>query len=160
MLRILQSVISNQISSKTVACQIKILKIIHSNSPIFKIIINKLINNQKISLNSCDTIIDYLYINDFCTAIDEIIKFKVDGVYNICSGNEYKILDIIDFLYKNISHDQIISLDPSLDREHSSRYICGSNTKLKLNTNWNNSVQIEVGLLQLIQYYKLYNENK
>jgi nucleoside-diphosphate-sugar epimerase len=123
-------------------------------------IINKLINNQKISLNSCDTIIDYLYINDFCTAIDEIIKFKADGVYNICSGNEYKILDIIDFLYKNITHDQIISLDPSLDREHSSKYICGCNTKLKLNTNWNNSVQIEVGLLQLIQYYKLYNENK
>lgn len=120
-------------------------------------IINKLIDDQEIILNSCDTIIDYLHIDDFCTAVDKLIEHKTYGIYNICSGNEYKLLDLISFIYKTLTINKSPTLDPSLNRKYSSKYICGSNEKLKLNTGWTASISIETGLLQLIQYYKLYN---
>ena len=117
-------------------------------------IINKLITQQNITLNSCDTIIDYLYIDDFCSAIHKIIEHDLTGIYNICSGDEYKLTDIIEFIFNSISPDQKPIFNPELDRKYSSKYICGSNEKLKSKTNWKNNIDLQKGLLQTINYYK------
>jgi len=117
-------------------------------------IINKLINKQEIILNSCDTIIDYLYIDDFCIAINKIIENNLEGIFNICSGKEYKLTDIIEFIFKNISPNTKPIFNPELDRKYSSKYVCGSNEKLKSKTDWEDNVNIQKGLLQTINYYK------
>jgi len=124
------------------------------NTRLIPSIINKLLNKQEVTLNSCDTIIDYLHIDDFCTAIDEIIKHDLKETFNICSGEEYKLKDIIEFIFKNISSNVKPIFNPELDRKYSSKYICGSNKRLKSKTNWVNKISIEKGLLQTIQYYK------
>lgn len=117
-------------------------------------IINKLINKQEVILNSCDTIIDYLYIDDFCIVLNKLIEYDLEGIFNICSGEEYKLTDIIEFIFKNISPDVNPIFNPNLDRKYSSKYICGSNEKLKSKTDWKNNINIQKGLLQTIKYYK------
>ena len=99
-------------------------------------IINKLITQQEITLNSCDTIIDYLYIDDFCSAINKIIEYDLTGIYNVCSGDEYKLTDIVEIIFSNISPNQKPIFNPELDRKYSSKYMCGSNKKLKSKTDW------------------------
>jgi nucleoside-diphosphate-sugar epimerase len=117
-------------------------------------IINKLITQQEIVLNSCNTTIDYLYINDFCSAINKIIEYNLTGIYNVCSGNEYELTDIIEFIFNNISPNKKPIFNPELDRKYSSKYICGSNKKLILTTDWKNNIDVQKGLLQTIKFYK------
>jgi len=118
-------------------------------------IINKLLNKEEVILNSCDTIIDYLYIDDFCDAINEIIISNLEGVFNICSGEEYKLRDIIKFIFENVPNENINPIfNQELDRKYSSKYICGSNIKLKTKTNWINKISIQKGILRTIQFYK------
>lgn len=117
-------------------------------------IIIKLINQQEVILNSCDTVIDYLYIDDFCLAINKLIEYNLSGVYNVCSGEEYKLIDIIKFIFDQISPNKTPIFDSGLDRKYSSKYICGSNHKLKKKTNWENKTIIKDGLMKTINYYK------
>ena len=95
-----------------------------------------------------------MYIDDFCSAIDKVIKYDLTGIYNICSGNEYKLTDVIEFLFNNISPNKKPIFDPKLDRKYSSKYMCGSNEKLKSKTDWKSNTNLQNGLLQTINYYK------
>jgi dTDP-6-deoxy-L-talose 4-dehydrogenase (NAD+) len=97
-------------------------------------VITKLKNNEQITLNSCDTIIDYIHIDDFCSGVKNIIDYDLTGVYNICSGMEYNLKDILTFLESKTKNK--IIFDATLDREYASKYICGSNEKLKSFTSW------------------------
>jgi len=116
-------------------------------------IISKLFKNELITLNSCDTIIDYLYIDDFCSALYSIIDNNNKGIFNICSGKEYSLKSVIDIIKQNIS-SQDITFDSSLDRKFSSKYVCGSNDKLKNNTKWSPLVSINEGIIKTIDYNK------
>lgn len=118
-------------------------------------IINKILLNEDTVLNSCETIIDYLYIDDFCLAIIELIQSSApNGVYNICSSNEYILKDILISIQKNIANNTKIIFDKKLDRKFSSKYICGSNKKIKQKTNWILKIKIEEGIKNTINYYK------
>jgi nucleoside-diphosphate-sugar epimerase len=117
-------------------------------------IINKLLKNESIILNSCDTVIDYLHIDDFCSALSSLITTNNKGVFNICSGKEYSLRNIIDFIQQNILTSQKIVFDPSLDRKFSSKYICGSNNKLIKHTNWHPLISINEGIIKTINYQK------
>ena len=118
-------------------------------------IINKALSNEEIILNSCETIIDYIYIDDFCQAVTELVQSSTqNGAYNICSSNEYVLKNVIKEIQKNISNDVKISFDKSLDRKFSSKYICGSNSKIKIETNWTPKIKIEDGIKNTVNYYK------
>jgi nucleoside-diphosphate-sugar epimerase len=113
--------------------------------------IRSLLSKKQLILNSCRSTVDYLYIDDFCNAICSILDAKKDGIFNICSGNEYALVDILAFLQKELKFDGIV-YDPSLDRESTYRYTCGSNEKLKMKTHWKPTVDITQGLLNTIAY--------
>lgn len=115
-------------------------------------IINKLLKNESITLNSCDTVIDYLYIEDFCEALYTLINTDTEGIYNICSGKEYSLRYIIEFIQQNMSTSQNIIFDSSLDRKFSSKYMCGSNNKIINNTKWIPTTLLEEGLIKTIKY--------
>jgi nucleoside-diphosphate-sugar epimerase len=118
-------------------------------------IINKLLVNEEIILNSCEIIIDYLYIDDFCLGIIALIEsIAPSGVYNICSSKEYVLKDIITYIQKNITTDIKIIFDKSLDRKLSSKYVCGSNKKIKSKTSWTPQIKIDEGIKNVINYYK------
>jgi dTDP-D-glucose 4,6-dehydratase len=58
-------------------------------------VIKTLLNNQDLKLNSCQSVIDYLYIDDFVKAVESIIDNELQGIYIICSNTENKINKLI-----------------------------------------------------------------
>jgi dTDP-6-deoxy-L-talose 4-dehydrogenase (NAD+) len=114
-------------------------------------VISKLLVGDSIVLGSCRTTIDYLYIDDFCNAIRSIVEEKIKGVVNICSNNEYCLFDIITDIQR-LTKNNSVQFCNEIDRKFSSNYICGSNAKLKNNSNWIPSVDIRNGLMKTIDH--------
>jgi len=113
--------------------------------------IRSLLMNRDLILNSCRSTVDYLYIDDFSMAISALLDDKKTGVFNICSGNEYPLIEVLTHIQAELGSSRIV-YDSSLDRDKSYRYICGSNDKLKTETQWKPSVDIKQGILNTIAY--------
>ena len=109
-------------------------------------VIRKLKTHEDIVLDSCNTLIDYIYIDDFCKAVIRLIETKTPGVFNICSGNQYLLKDIILLIQSNIHSNSKITFDESLNSNKSSKYICGSNDKIKSTLNWTPEIDLKTGI--------------
>jgi UDP-glucose 4-epimerase len=114
--------------------------------------INNLLNGKDLLFDECNTIIDYLYIDDFCLAILSILNTRTTGIINICSANEYKLKDIILLLQSKISSKSNISFDPKKNKNNLSKYIVGNNEKLK-SIGWNTTIELDEGLEKTINSY-------
>jgi len=117
-------------------------------------LINKFLTNQSVKLDKCDTIIDYIYIDDFIKFIYKLSISDNVGVYNICSGKEYELKSIISKLYNLTNSKSDIIFDDINNKPSVSKYICGDNTKIKTNTNLECEIDLETGLIKTINYYK------
>jgi dTDP-6-deoxy-L-talose 4-dehydrogenase (NAD+) len=113
-------------------------------------LITRLKRGEHITLDSCDTIIDYLHVDDFSKALLQIIQENLTGIYNICSGNEYHLKDIINYITDTLDVQKKIIFDLTRDRIYSSKYICGDNTKLREHTTWTPEIDIYKGIHKLI----------
>ena len=123
-------------------------------------IINKCFTQVDIELNSCKSIVDYLYIEDFVKGIETVINLHLKGVYNICSGNKFKIKDIIQQIKKLTNSNSVITFNEKLDRHQFPTHICGDNSKLLTMSNWQPQVDITTGLQLTIKYfYETLNNN-
>jgi nucleoside-diphosphate-sugar epimerase len=115
---------------------------------------NKLLDNHPVKLDKCDTIIDYIYIDDFIKFIYKLLISNNTGVYNICSGEEYELKSIISKLYNLANSKSDIIFDDIDNKPSVSKYICGDNTKIKITTNSNCEIDLETGLIKTINFYK------
>lgn len=106
-------------------------------------------SNSNEKFNSCNSVMDYLYIDDFVEALRILIKDKKSGVFNICSGNQYKAKYLID-LIKDLSNSTVdFSFDATLDTSKNvSLYTCGDNSKITYETNWQIKYDLKSGLLE------------
>jgi nucleoside-diphosphate-sugar epimerase len=117
-------------------------------------IINKCLKNEDIILDGCNKIIDYLYIDDFTEFISNLISTNLTGIYNISSGNQYTLKEIISIIYTLSSSKSKITFDSTLNRKSTSPYMCCDNTKIIKSTNILPKVDIRTGILKTINYYK------
>ena len=114
-------------------------------------IVSKLKNGEQITLDSCNTVIDYLHVSDFSRAILALIQTEQTGIFNICSGKEYSLRDIINHIVEKTNASTQIVFDSERDRKYSSKYICGSNSKLLENTSWLPAINIYNGIEDILQ---------
>jgi nucleoside-diphosphate-sugar epimerase len=105
-------------------------------------VIQKLLEGKDIHLDSCNVTIDYLHVNDFSSAILRILETKSTGIFNVCSGEEYRLRDVLRILSSDII------FDTKLDRTSSSSYICGDNSNLK-KIGWTPNISLHDGLISL-----------
>ena len=117
-------------------------------------LITKFLKNSPINLDSCNTVIDYIYINDFIDFVYEIVVSKCTGVFNVCSGNEYNLKDVIYKIRELTNSYSDINFDVINEKENVSKYICGDNTKIEQATNIKCKINLETGLLTTINFYK------
>jgi nucleoside-diphosphate-sugar epimerase len=115
-------------------------------------LISRFIKNENITLDECNTTIDYLYIDDFTNYVYELIIIKSTGIYNLCSGNQYKLRDIIQITKELLNSSSEVIFDKSKNRSSVFNYICGDNEKLKSALNIENSVDLIKGLTKTINY--------
>lgn len=121
-------------------------------------LINKFLLNETVQLDECMATIDYLYVEDFVKLVYPIIIDRITGVYNICSGNQYKLRDVVCLLKHECNSTSIVEYDPLKNRTTVSNYVCGDNTKTKQLINIK-TTNLPNGIKKTIQYEKSRNNN-
>ncbi|NBW12777.1 MAG: dTDP-glucose 4,6-dehydratase [Caulobacteraceae bacterium] len=97
---------------------------------------------------------DWLHVEDHCQAIDLILHNGNPGeVYNIGGNNEWKNIDIVKKILKelNKSESLIKFVDDRLG--HDTRYAINAE-KIKKELNWNSKYDFNEGMLKIINWYK------
>ena len=118
-------------------------------------IVTKFLNNEAVLLNECTSIADYIYIDDFVNSIYFLILTEHTGVYNICSGKQYKIRDIVEQVHKQIGSSSSIEFNSNLTRSSTYSYICGSRGKLDNAIGNLEQITLTEGLQKVITNNKL-----
>ena len=123
------------------------------NTRLIPKVIKSCLNNENLELDSCDSVVDYLYVEDFIRAVGSLIKNKKSGVFNICSGEKYIIKDIVNKIKQICNSSSQITFNSTKDRKNFSKYICGDNSKLINSINWKPEWSLEDGLEKTIETY-------
>jgi len=118
------------------------------------LLIKKFSNHEHVILDDCEKRLDYLYVDDFVNYVYTLVVKKKVGTFNVCSGKEYSLKDVILKIKKLTNSKSEITFDPSLNRTYVSKYICGNNSKIVKATSTSPKVSIEEGLMNTINHYK------
>lgn len=116
-------------------------------------VIKSFIKNEDIVLNSCSAVVDYLYVEDFCMAVENIIDLKLTGDYVISSDRQYQVKDIVQKIYDIIQPSSELLFDSSIV-DLSPQLICGTSKKLKSLSSWVPSYSLDKGLELTIKYFE------
>lgn len=92
-------------------------------------LIKKFILDEKIELDSCKSIVDYIHVDDFSDMVYELVSKKFTGVFNVCSGQAYPVRHIVDTMKKVLNSKSIVIYNEKLDR-NTPTYVCGDNSKI------------------------------
>ena len=122
------------------------------NTRLIPSLINKFLKNENVCLDECNTIIDYLYIDDFVNFVYRLVISNNNGVYNMCSGNQYKLKNIINLIQQLTNSKSEVIFDKKLNRTTSNGFICGDNTKIKNISGVSNFTDINEGLIKTIKF--------
>lgn len=123
-------------------------------------VINTVLNDGKLELDNCDKIIDYLYIDDFTNYLYTlIIGDDTDGIYNLCSGNQYNLKEVICTISQLMNGFSNISFNNTSIRDLTSPIICGNNYKIKKYSKITKLIDLSDGLNKTIKYYKDERQN-
>jgi len=115
--------------------------------------IMSLLKNEDLILNKCTAIVDYLYVEDFCRAVECIVEQELFGDFTISSDNEINIRNLVENIYDKIkSKSNLIFDDTKIDNSH--QYICGSSQKLKSLSDWSPTISLDNGLDKTIYYFE------
>jgi nucleoside-diphosphate-sugar epimerase len=117
-------------------------------------LINKCLKNEDIVLDECKRTIDYLYVDDFVELVCSLITTNSTGIYNVSSGRQYVLKDIINDIHRLSNSSSKIIFDPKLNRKFASQYVCIDNSKIIKTTGIVPKTDLETGLLKTINYYK------
>ena len=123
-------------------------------------VISKYINIEEIPLyGSGKNIREWIYVEDFCTAIFKILnKGKIGEKYNVGSNERISNKNIIKIVFKILNkfankHANKLTIKYVEDRPgHDFRYQVDSN-KLRKNLFWKNKYHLEEGLEKTIIWY-------
>ena len=70
----------------------------------------------------------------------------------MCSGNQYKLKNIINLIQQLTNSKSEVIFDKKLNRTTSNGFICGDNTKIKNISGVSNFTDINEGLIKTIKF--------
>jgi nucleoside-diphosphate-sugar epimerase len=112
-------------------------------------IIKKFLNNEPINLHPAQNLVDYLFINDFVSAIEFLLENKQNfQIYNICSGQGCEIKSLVRKIKALTNSKSEIKYDRPYPDNFNMQWV-GCNNKLK-NLGWRSNTNLEDGLIQTI----------
>ena len=117
-------------------------------------VISLCINRESIKLDDCKSITDYLYINDFVSAITLLLNSKREGVFNICSANPQYIKEVVLKIATITDNINNIEFGAIPNRNNYPSIIVGDNHRAKNILSWNPLVNIDEGLRATVDFYK------
>jgi len=114
---------------------------LHNNDPVIKIGAGSITR-------------DFIDIDDVVLAYDAIFRQGIVGeTYNVCSGNGYKISDIVHFLSELTGIPVKIEQQKDLFRSVDNPILIGSYKKLQDHTGWKPHIPIQESLKKVYNYW-------
>jgi NAD dependent epimerase/dehydratase len=117
-------------------------------------IIRQAMNGNKIVLGNLNTTRDYTYIDDTVEGFIKSIEIKDRNaeVYNLGTGREYSVTDIINIVSKKLNKSIVIVQSEELIRPTNSEVLRlkSDNRKMVNETGWKPKISMETGLINII----------
>ncbi|PKL66564.1 MAG: nucleoside-diphosphate sugar epimerase [Methanobacteriales archaeon HGW-Methanobacteriales-1] len=108
-----------------------------------------LCGNNSIELGNLSPKRDYIHVDDICSAIISLLKSNNPGVYNIGTGNEYSVTEIVDAISQILDRNIEIIQDPKRMRKVEREHLLADITTIQ-KIGWNPKESIYKGLNSLI----------
>jgi len=89
-------------------------------------------NAKEIELGNIDVARDFSDVRTVVDAYARLLETRKSdgGVFNICSGKSYKLVEVIDIMQKIAGYKIKITINPAFVRNNEVKVLCGSNKKL------------------------------
>lgn len=116
-----------------------------------------------VTIGKGDIVRDFLDIEDVIAAYELLLEKGERGeVYNVCSGQGHKIMDVINLMSEITDIGVSIEQDAGLMRPVDNPILIGSYDKLMKRTGWQPKVQLAASLKKIFAYWhqKLNDVNK
>jgi GDP-4-dehydro-6-deoxy-D-mannose reductase len=98
---------------------------------------------------------DFLDVRDVCEAYLTLLEKGAKGeTYNVCSGNSYRIQDLLDKLCELSGVDVRIEVDPDRLRPSDTPELRGDPSKIREDTGWSPQTPIDDTLSSLLEYWE------
>ncbi len=98
---------------------------------------------KAISVGNLEITRDFTDVRDVVESYLLLLEHGISGeIYNICSGNEYKIGNLLNEVIQLVDIDLNIEIDNRLVRLNEQKRVCGSYEKLKQCTGWSPKIDI------------------
>jgi GDP-4-dehydro-6-deoxy-D-mannose reductase len=97
---------------------------------------------------------DFLDVRDVCDAYVALLEKGCSGeTYNVCSGNSYRLRDLLDRLCALAGAEVRINVDPARLRPVDVAELRGDPSKMREHTGWTAKHPIEETLTTLLEYW-------
>jgi GDP-4-dehydro-6-deoxy-D-mannose reductase len=109
------------------------------------------LQDARILVGDVDVSRDFLDVEDVISAYLALLEKGQNGeIYNVCSGKEYLIRDMIASMLYLTETDAVIAQDPVRMRPSDLRRVKGSNQKIELATAWTPQIPMQQTLLNVL----------
>jgi dTDP-glucose 4,6-dehydratase len=105
---------------------------------------------------------NFIYVLDVCKAVDTIMrKGKINEIYNIGSGDEYNVLEILQHLMALLDIDKSIEevSEKVEDRLFNDSRYCVNSAKLE-KLGWEQETNFIQGIIKTIDYYEAHRDSQ
>jgi GDP-4-dehydro-6-deoxy-D-mannose reductase len=97
---------------------------------------------------------DFTDVRDIVAAyLDVLAAGRTGEVYNVCSGAEHSLREVIDGLFAAAGLRMDIELDTQRLRPSEQRRMCGSYAKLRAHTGWQPRIPLRKTLADIVEYW-------
>ena len=117
------------------------------------IIIKSLTLDQSPKLTKCEQKWDYLYIDDFVGAVNEIIESEQAGTFNLGSGRVNPLSYIVKHIEKKIDNGSKAIIGEIEYRNDQVMHLEADINRITNATSWKPVIEIEEGLDRTIEFF-------
>jgi GDP-4-dehydro-6-deoxy-D-mannose reductase len=97
---------------------------------------------------------DFTDVRDIVMAyLDVLSRGRTGEVYNVCSGTEHSLREIIEGLLDAAGVRMTMEVDAQRLRPSEQRRMCGSYAKLRAHTGWRPRIDLRKTLADIVEYW-------
>lgn len=105
----------------------------------------------RIEVGDVDVTRDFLDVRDVLSAYFHLLENGRNGeIYNVCSGMEYRVRDLIEQMVELTNLDVELLQDPARMRPSEQRRVAGNSWKLQQQTGWTPGISITESLQSIL----------
>jgi nucleoside-diphosphate-sugar epimerase len=116
--------------------------------------IKALTAGREFATTSGEQVRDYLHIADVASGLCALSRNKLDGAFNVCSGEPVTIAGLMQTLGELLGRPELIRLGAFPNREWDPMYVCGDNHRLRTQARWSPRYMLREGFADTVEWWK------